>query len=245
MICRTSMAGAARGGEGNEMATATKPQIYASVHKGWRNRLFQMSVRAGKLDFADQPSLDVFYSDLKSMAAGIHLHHHNMEERFIHPLLSARVPGGAERLDKQHRHIDHLLDNLLAHFDGVRSKAAGFEKRRDLGTEFYLAFNRFIAVFLVHIDQEEEQVQPVLWNLCTAEELATTWRAILTNQTPAEAMENLGMTLSSASLDEAAGLLTLAQTNLPPDRFELGSDFARSVMDPQDWSALKDRLEVR
>ncbi len=160
------------------------------------------------MDFTDQASLDAFHGELKSMVAGIRLHHHNMEEKFIHPLLSARVPGGAERLDRQHRHIDHLLDNLLIHFEAMRTTAADFEKRRELGMEFYLAFNRFISFFLIHIDQEEEQIQPALWNLCTVEELETAWRAIIAGQTPEEAAENLGMILSSANLDELTNLLT-------------------------------------
>lgn len=224
------------------MRTKSEPEIYTTIHKGWRNRLFQMSVRAGRMDFSDQASLNAFRSELGSMVAGIRLHHHNMEEKFIHPLLSARVPGGAERLDKQHRHIDHLLDNLLTHFDGLRTTAADFEKRRDLGTEFYLAFNRFILFFLIHIDQEEEQVQPLLWNLCTVEELETAWRAIIAGQTPEEAAENLDMILSSANLDELTNLLTFARTSLPPDRLRLGLEFAQNVVDPKDWSILKPRV---
>jgi len=224
------------------MPNAARPEIYTHIHKGWRNRLFQMSAKAGKLDFTDQASLDAFHGELKSMVAGIRLHHHNMEEKYIHPLLSTRVPGGTERLDKQHRHVDHLLDNLLLHFNGIRSQAADFEKRRDLGLEFYLAFNRFISFFFIHIDQEEEQVQPTLWNLCTTEELETAWRAILTNQTPAEAMENLEMILSSASLDELANLLGFAKTSLAPEQFKIGLDFAQSILDPHDWSALRPRV---
>ena len=226
------------------MATASRPEIYTHIHKGWRNRLFQMSIKSGRLDYTDQASLDSFYSELQSVVAGIRLHHHSMEERFIHPLLSARVPGGVERLDRQHRHVDHLLDNLLLQVDAMRNQAGGLEKRRELGLEFYLAFNRFISFFLIHIDQEEEQIQPALWNLCTAEELETAWRAILNNQTPQEAMENLGMILSSADVDEVGNLLAFAQASLPPERFDLGSKYARSVLDDHDWSMLKDRLGV-
>ena len=226
------------------MRTESKPEIYTTIHKGWRNRLFQMSIKAGRQDYADQASLDTFYSELQSVVAGIRLHHHSMEERFIHPLLSARVPGGVERLDRQHRHVDHLLDNLLLQVDAMRNQAGGLEKRRELGLEFYLAFNRFISFFLIHIDQEEEQIQPALWNLCTAEELETAWRAILSNQTPQEAMENLGMILSSADIDEVGNLLAFAKASLPAERFNLGSKYARSVLDDQDWSMLKDRLGV-
>ena len=226
------------------MRTESRPEIYTHIHKGWRNRLFQMSKKAGRQDYTDQASLDSFYSELQSVVAGIRLHHHSMEERFIHPLLSARVPGGVERLDRQHRHVDHLLDNLLLHFNAMRSQAAAFEKRREIGLEFYLAFNRFISFFLIHIDQEEEQIQPALWNLCTSEELETAWRAILSNQTPQEAIENLGMILSSVDVDEMGNLLAFAKASLPTEQFKLGSEYAQSVLDADDWSTLRDRLGV-
>ncbi len=226
------------------MRAGSRLEIYTTIHKGWRNRLFQMSTKAGKTDYADHMSLETLYGGLQSIAAGIRLHHHSMEEKFIHPLLSAKIPGAVERLDKQHRHVDHLLDNLLLQLDAMRGQAGGLEKRRELGLEFYLAFNRFISFFLIHIDQEEEQIQSALWNLCTAEELETAWRAILSNQTPQEAMENLGMILSSADIDEVGNLLAFAKASLPAERFNLGSKYARSVLDDQDWSMLKDRLGV-
>jgi hemerythrin-like domain-containing protein len=226
------------------MPEALRFEIYTTIHKGWRNRLFQMSVKAGKLNFNDKALLDAFHGELKSMVAGIRLHHHGMEEKYIHPILSAKVPGGTERLDVQHRVVDRMLDNLLAHFDGMRANKADFRKRRELGLEFYLAFNRFIAFFLRHIDEEEERIQPTLWNLCTFEELETAWRGIIASQSPQEATENLGMILSSADLDELANLLTFAKTSLPTEQFQLGSAYAKSILDPHDWSTLKDRLGV-
>ncbi|MDM7998939.1 MAG: hemerythrin domain-containing protein [Dehalococcoidia bacterium] len=227
------------------MPTGLRLEIYTTIHKGWRNRLFQMSTKAGRTDYTDQVSLESLYSGLQSIAAGIRLHHHGMEALFIHPLLSARMPAAVERLDKQHQHVDHLLDNLLLHVDAMRKQAAGFEKRRELGLEFYLAFNRFISFFLIHIDQEEEQIQPALWNLCTAEELETAWQAILNNQTPQEAMENLGMILSSADVDELGNLLAFAKASLPAERFDVGSKYAQSVLDDHDWSTLRDRLGAK
>lgn len=224
------------------MPMEAKPEIYTTIHKGWRNRLFQISVKAGRQDYSDQASVDAFHDELQAMAAGIRLHDHNMEEKFIHPLLSGKVPGGAERLDKQHRHVDHVLSNLLTHLDGIRSKPASFEKRQNLGLEFYLALNRFISFFFIHMDQEEECIQPALWRLCTVEELETVWKAIIANQTPGEAMENLGMILSSANLDELTHLLLFAKASLPSDRFEFGLEFAQSVLAPHDWSRLKPRV---
>ena len=223
------------------MSTEARSELYTTIHKGWRMRLSQISLKAGKLDYADRANVDAFHGELKSMVTGIR-HHHETEETYIHPLLSAVMPGGAEKLDEDHRKVDRLLDNLLVHFDGMRIKAADFERREELGLEFYLAFNRFNAFFLSHIDEEEEHVQPALWNLCTAEELETCRRGIFASQKPEEALENLGMMLSSVNLDEIVNLITFAKSSVSPDVFKLGLDFTQSVLDPHDWSVLKPRL---
>jgi hypothetical protein len=59
------------------MRIGSKPEIYTAVHKGWRNPLFQMSVKAGKMNFTEQTSLDAFHDEFESFVAGIRLHHHS------------------------------------------------------------------------------------------------------------------------------------------------------------------------
>ena len=51
------------------MPTEAKPEIYITIHKGWRNRLFKMSVKAGKQDYSDQASLDTLSSSYMVVAS--------------------------------------------------------------------------------------------------------------------------------------------------------------------------------
>ena len=200
-------------------------------------------MKAGAMDYADQASLDTLWDEIRALTANIRLHHIH-EDRFIHPLLSSRVPGGDRKLQRQHEEVDRQLEDLLAHLDGIRSRDAAFEKSRQLGLEFYLALNRFIALFLEHIDEEEEHIQPTLWNLCTTEELVTAWRTIMASKTREEAMEDLGMIFSAANLEEITGLLTKFKAVAPPAAFQEVCKSAEHILSAPDWSTVVSRIGI-
>jgi len=226
------------------VAVKEQPETYTPIHKGLRSRLFKTSIEAGKIDYADEASLSTLYDEFNSLVASIRLHH-IMEENFIHPLLADRVPGGAEKLEEDHHIVDHLMDNLVAHLDRIRSKPTKFEKRRELTLEFYLAFNRFIAFFLNHIDVEEEHIRPTLWRLCTVEEVAAAVTKLLASQKPEEGFQNMAMMLSAANTDDLAGLITHAKAALPPEAIQAGLQLAESVLSANDWAALKSRIGIK
>jgi hemerythrin-like domain-containing protein len=221
-----------------------RPPIYTPIHKGIRNKLFEVSVKAGRIDYADQAALNGFYDEFSLLVASIR-GHHTMEENFYHPLLAERVPGGAEKLEEDHQAVEHLMNNLKAHLDGIRSKSTEFEKRRELGLEFYLAFNRFIAFFLNHIDGEEEYYEPALRNLCTIEELEKTEVSLIGSQKPEEGLQNLQMMLAAASVADLAELMARARAALPPEVIQGGFQLAQGIMSAQDLAALKAKLGVK
>jgi hemerythrin-like domain-containing protein len=223
------------------MAVKGPPETYTPIHKGLRSRLFKTSIQAGKIDYFDEASLSALYDEFNSLVASIRLHH-TMEENFIHPLLSDRVPGGAEKLEEEHHVVDHLMDNLVAHLDRIKGQSTKFEKRRELGLEFYLAFNRFIAFFLNHIDGEEEHIRPTLWRLCTAEEVTTAVVKLLASQKPEEGLQNLEMMFNAANTDDLAGLITHAKAALPPEAIKAGLQLAEGILSPRDFAALKAKI---
>jgi hemerythrin-like domain-containing protein len=223
------------------MTTNGRPPIYAPIHKGIRSKLFEVSVKAGKIDYANQASLDDLYGEFSSLVASIR-NHHGMEENFYHPLLADRVPGGAEKLDEEHEVVEHLLSNLLAHLNRIKGKSANFEKRREMGLEFYLAFNRFIAFFLNHIDGEEEHYEPALRNFCTAEELENVEISLIASQKPEEALQNLQMMLAAASVEDLAELIARARAGLPPEAIQGGFQLAQSMLSAQNFALLKTKV---
>jgi len=216
--------------------------LYVDVHKGQRRRFFNIATQAGILDYTDTKAIDTLYDELYSFREHMRLHAH-LEEKFIHTVLSQRVLGGARKLEEDHRVMRQEFDDLITHFDGIRAKPADFEKRGELALEFYRAWNRFIAFYFMHINREEEQIMPVLWKLCTVEELAETHRLMITNQTQEELVEDFEMILPNANLQERVEILgTVQVVTMPPEAYQEFLKLAERILEPNDWTTLKTKL---
>ncbi len=216
--------------------------LYTGIHKAQRARFSKIGKEAGTLNIKDENALTALEGELVSFREHMHLHA-GLEEKFIHPLLSEREPGGADRLNEDHRNMHRQFDNLISCFAELKKKPKDFEKSEAFSLEFYLAWNRFITFYFNHIDYEEEHVMPTLLKLCTNDELVNTFRKILADQTPKELMDNLGMMLPAINPTERATLLIQGQASMPPEAFQSVLKLAEHVLSAEDWSALKTALK--
>jgi hypothetical protein len=217
--------------------------VYTGVHKGQRQRLFSLAIRAGQMDYTDPSALEAFLPELRNLKEEFRLHA-SLEEKYVHPLLSKRVPGGARKLSKDHFEMHQHFDDLVLHYENIMGTVGTFEKQRELGLEFYRAWNRFISFYLSHINVEEEEIMPTLWTLCRNEELADVFASIIASQTPAEFSENLEMILPAMNADERSGILLYGKTHMPQQAFQEACELAKRVLDPRDWGVLKHRVGI-
>ncbi len=215
--------------------------LYRDMHKGQRSRFFSILVQAGTMDHADPKVLDAMYNELCSFREHMRLHAH-LEEKFIHTVLSQRVPGGAKQLEEDHRVIRQEFDNIIAHFDGIRAQSPDFEKRAELALEFYRAWSRFIAFYFMHIDREEEQVMPVLWKLCTVEELDETHKLMITDQKSEELVEDFEMIFPNANPQERVEILGTLRVSMSSEAYQEFLALAERLLAPNDWVNLKTEL---
>jgi hypothetical protein len=168
--------------------------------------------------------------------------HHDWEERAIHPLLADEVPGCAEHLEEEHRVAQHRFDSLITHLDKTRKQSEA-EKQQALGLEFYLALNRFIAFFLQHLNEEEERVQPALWNLSTTKELRDVAQTAF-NVTPEQVKANLVMVIAAVNIEELTSLFTSMKESAPAAAFQNAVNLAERILNSQDWETLKSRIGI-
>jgi hypothetical protein len=218
--------------------------LYANIHKGQRSRFFRIAVQAGTIDYADQNALDRLYDELNSFRDHMRLHA-DAEEKYIHPMLSERVPGGARKLEEDHRIINQRFNDLVTHFDGTRAQPADIKKRRELILEFYRAWNRFLSYYFLHINKEEEQVTPLLWKLCKNEELAATFKTIMASQKPDELRDSFAMMLPAMNLYERVEMIGAGRGSMPPEAFQGFLKLTERLLSPEEWTALKSKLETK
>ena len=224
-----------------ENIMSSQIDLYRDVHKGQRSRFFKIATQAGVLDYTDSKALNTLHNELYSFREHMRLHAH-VEEKFIHTVLSQRVPGGARRLEEDHRVLRQEFDDLIAHFDGIRAKPADFEKRGELALEFYRAWSRFLAFYFMHIDREEEHIMPLLWKLCTVEELAETHKLMITSQKQEELVEDFEMILPNATPQERIEILGMVRVTMPPEAYQESLKIAERILKPNDWKTLKTEL---
>jgi hemerythrin-like domain-containing protein len=218
--------------------------LYVGIHKGQRVKFFDIARKAGRMAYSDQGSLDQLFDELIAFREHMRLHA-SLEEKFIHPLLSERVPGGARKLERDHRLMHQQLDDITTQFEGIKTRFAESETRRELVLEFYRAWNRFISFYFTHINEEEENVQPTLWKICINKELADTFKAILASQNPEELKYNLQIMLPAMNIYEQAEIINAGRANIPPQAFQGFLKLAEQVLSPDDWKALKPKIGMQ
>jgi 3-methyladenine DNA glycosylase AlkD len=217
--------------------------FYTGAHKGQRSEFSKISNAAGKLNTNDQNAISALEKELIAFRENMYFHA-RLEEKFVHPLLSARIPGGADKLNEDHKIMHKQLDELAACFGEIKKKPADFEKTEELSLEFYRAWARFTAFYFNHIDYEEENVMPSLWKLCTNNELFETFKKVLADQTPKELMDNLTLMLPAMNPKERAIILTAGQATMPPEAFQDVLKIAENVLTSEDFVSLKTALKL-
>jgi hypothetical protein len=135
------------------------------------------------------------------------------------------------------------FDNLVACFGELKKKPTDFEQRDELSLEFYRAWSRFISFYLDHIDFEEEHVMPLLWKLCTQDELASRSKQILADLTPKQLLDNLEIILPALNPIERFVTLKMGQATMPTEAFQAVLNVAERVLSPEDWASLKAMLK--
>ena len=220
-----------------------KLDLYVGIHKGQRRKFSEIMMKAGSIDYSNKESLEALHSELTLFANHMRLHA-SLEERFIHPVLSERLPGGARELEEEHRIMHQYFDDLTSHLERIRTRSASTEMLSELVLEFYRAWNRFIAFYFTHINKEEENIQPMLWKICTADELVGIFRTILSSQNPDELKYDFQLMLPAMNIFERAETLNAGKASMPPQAFQGFLKLAENTLSPDEWTALKARIQT-
>jgi hypothetical protein len=150
----------------NANTTTGRDDLFTSIHKGLRLGLFDITVQAGRTDWADPAQVTELGERWQGLLTLLRAHGDH-EDQHILRLLDPHDPLAAEPTAEQHRDLDDLLEDLAERFETVLAApgmASGLELYRDLA--------RFVAAYLTHMHDEETQAMGRIWACCTDEEIA-------------------------------------------------------------------------
>src|SRR5437870_2317742 len=96
-----------------------KIDLLTHPHKEQRERMYQLSIQAAKLDFKEEEILKNFEKNFHKLINDLKEHSEN-EEWFILPLLQAKSPEEVSIFEKEHPSIEEMLNNLLKKLEEIK-----------------------------------------------------------------------------------------------------------------------------
>ncbi|WED41971.1 hemerythrin domain-containing protein [Legionella cardiaca] len=196
--------------------------LYRLIHKAQRQRLFELSILIGRTDFNNQAQSSQVKIALGAMIT--HLHKHSQtEESFIHPLYGI-FKDTVEMIESEHAILESHIEIL--------NKAIANEQ---LTNNVYEEFNKFLIVYLQHIENEENYQKTILWKYYNDEELMKVMQRYQQSLSDAQIMDNLRFMLPSLSRMEAISMLQNMKKSLPGFLYNRASRLIENEFMKENW----------
>jgi hypothetical protein len=231
-------------------AAVRRYDFYGPIHKGLRLALSGLLVRIGAADFGRPSSVIASIDHAKAITTLIadirfqmvlsrgHLKH---EDEFLHTALEARMPGAAERLEAQHGDHEAAFEAIEAAL--VAIEQAAIDERPASGRDLYLAFARFLAEDIEHMNEEETVTQPLLHALFTDAEIADIEHRLVASIPPAKMMGYMKIMIPAMDPTQRAEFLAGMRAAAPVEAFQaVIAHAARPTLSNDDWADLSGRL---
>lgn len=137
------------------------PNALTVIHNLVRHEIHAVSRHLAGSGDADDACLLLAIRRAAEMLRG----HAEVEDARLLPPLQAAAPELAQRLEAQHQRLDRDMDAICAAAEALQRLPVS--RRVRARQRLHDAWNRFVASCLLHMDEEERAMQPLLGE-CTA-----------------------------------------------------------------------------
>lgn len=224
--------------------------FYGPIHKGLRYALSGLLARIGATDFGRPVNVIASIDHARAITTLIadirfqmvlsrgHLKH---EDEFLHGALEARMPGASRKLEAQHGDHEASFEAIEAALVAV--EAASLDGRPACGRDLYLAFARFVAEDIEHMNEEETVTQPLLHALFTDAEIAEIEARLIASVPPEKMMGYMRIMIPAMDATQRAAFLAGMRAAAPAEAFKaVLAHAARPTLSNDDWADLSGRL---
>jgi hypothetical protein len=211
---------------------------YDVPHKALRNALSQLSLLAGKTNYAEPKEVEHLYhlgGDVFKMLTV----HADSENEVVLAELEERCPGSTAHDMEDHAALHGPQHNLESALKDIYNNSQEGQDIAAAGAEFYLALSEFHSVYLAHTAEEERVTQPLLWKYFSDEELMGHAGKIMSKMHPEMLLKWFRFILAAQSHPERVAILSVVKKTAPPHFFEEVLDIASKVLSPVELENLK------
>ncbi len=171
-----------------QLLAQTRLKTFDIPHKGLRNLLAQVTMLAGTTDFSNKAQVTHLHHlgrDLFQLLT----EHARDENEIVLAALNQRQPGAGmhneaehEEIEKQQAQLEQMLETLVA--KARKDGDVGY-----LAEQFFFEMNRFQSGYLLHMLEEEEETQRLLWKYFSDAELLEMRKQIIGRMSPATQLQ--------------------------------------------------------
>ncbi len=218
-------------------------RMYDGPHKGLRNALSQFSLLVSNTSFTEPEHMD----KLNRVGTDLFIflkQHANDENTVVLPDFEKKEPDFGEHIRKEHHKIDEIqqkVENLLSEIH-KKSKTGDSNELRALGIKLYDDFHNFHGLYLNHMLDEEQNIQPLLWKHYTDEELMGFSKKIMGGINPETLMLCFRYIAPAQNHFERTMIMKAMKSAMPAPAFELMLNNIKGVLSEEDFDKLKHEL---
>ena len=205
-------------------------------HKGLRNALSQLTLQAGKTSFTNRESVAKFQALAKEVFHLLKDHTHT-ENKFILAPLEEKLNGSSVEYLDDHKEIDELEAELLEvimSLDGTQSDEEGHD--------FYLDLCDFQALYLIHIDKEDVELEPLVQEQFTDEELMGHQVAIMQEMSFETLLLWFKYIVPARRTEENAQVLRGFKGAAPKEAFDAAMAVIKNELDEMEYQRLVEMI---
>jgi hypothetical protein len=223
------------------ISASTRLKTFDIPHKGLRNLLSQLNHLAGSTDFSEANQINRLHQVGRDLFHLLTEHAHS-EDDILLAALEQRCPGASHQNIAEHTVIEQQQAHLEETLDALVEQALRGEAVATLAEQFYFDLNRFHSAYLLHMLEEEEETQHLLWEHFTDTELMDLTTKIVARINP-DAML-LWLQNAAPAMDHQGRLQWLSgmKAGAPEPFFKIVMEKLKSVLSDMDYDRVEREL---
>ena len=212
--------------------------------------LYSLSSRLQTHDFADVAATGILVQDLEhdfavARSAGCILcvlgrHAEDEEETIFPDVAKLDAPLVRSLIDQHHELTRHELEIAKAGHEILAM--ASPEQRLEAGARLNRAANDLFALYIAHMNREEEHVVPLMREHFTDPQMLQMQGRIIGSMPPERVSSILQYMLPSLNVTELTRLVGSLRAGAPPPVFQMVTDLATARVDPARWATVRQRV---
>ncbi|MCF7806939.1 MAG: hemerythrin domain-containing protein [Candidatus Marinimicrobia bacterium] len=210
--------------------------IFNFTHKGLRLALSRLTVLSGKTDVTNEASLSALKNLTKEVVNLLDIHAH-AEDSIILPALEEKAPGSTARILADHKTLDKSISVFASQVAAMTPNSPAAQS-----ASVYTSLFNFFANYIIHMAMEEHDINRLIWEHFTDDEIMAWQGQIMAGFTPDQILSFYKYMIPALNPFEQKILLGGFKSNAPTDFFDSVMNMLEQQLSESEYSQLRSML---